>query len=76
MGVVCPKTIGGTFAAPLGGTTNGTDSPETVRPSMMQVTRALTGPKFAGMFGSTQVPSGFTRTLRLSTLTVQFSLSC
>src|SRR5439155_19066410 len=29
-----------------------------------------------GMFGSTQEPSGLTRTLRLRTLTVQCSFSC
>src|SRR5689334_6310183 len=55
---------------------NGSDSPEMVFPSMTHVARARTGPRFAGMFGSTQVPSGLARTFRFSTLTTQFSLSC
>ena len=75
IGVFCPNRIGGTVARPLAGTTNGSDSPETVWPSMMHVTRALTGPKLAGTFGSLQDPSAFTRTLRFSTLTVHVSLS-
>ena len=76
MGVSSPNTIRGTFTAPFGGTRNGSDSPEIVLPSMMHVARARTGPKFAGTLGRTHVPSGLTRTFRLSTLTVQFSLSC
>src|SRR5262249_41944241 len=47
-----------------------------VIPFRMQVARARTRPWLAGTLGSTQVPSGFTRTLRLSTLIVQFSFSC
>jgi hypothetical protein len=55
--------------------TNGADSPEMVSPLTTQVARARTGPKFAGIFGSTQLPSGFTRTFRFKTETMQFSLS-
>src|ERR1700739_1651625 len=36
-----------------------------------QVARARTRPKFAGIFGSSQVPSEFTRALRFKTLTTQ-----
>src|SRR6185436_9266440 len=37
----------------------------------MQVARAFTRPKFAGMLGSTHVPSALTLTVRLRTLTEQ-----
>ena len=66
----------GWFTTPFAGIRNGSDSPEIVRPSTMHVTRARTKPKLAGTFGSTQDPSGRTRTLRFNTLIVQFSLSC
>src|SRR5439155_6216022 len=68
--------MSGRFTTPLAGTWNGSDSPEIVWPLTLQVARARTYPKFAGTLGSTHEPSGFTRTLRFSTLTVQFSLSC
>src|SRR6266850_1285325 len=76
IGVAEPKMILGMLTMPFGGSRNGWDSPDTVWPSMMHVARARTSPKFAGTLGSTHDPSGFTRTLRLRTLTVQFSLSC
>src|SRR5688572_21507964 len=66
--------ISGMFTAPLAGTTNGVDSPETVRPLITHVARARTGPKLAGTFGRIHVPSGLARTFRLRTLTVQCSL--
>ena len=66
---------GGTLTEALGATKKGADSPEIVSPLMMQVARARTRPKLAGMFGSTHVPLGRTRVLRFNTLTMQFSLS-
>ena len=51
------------------------DWPDCVTPFCTHVARARTCPKLAGMLGSTQVPSGFTETLRFSTLTTQFSFS-
>ena len=76
MGVVGPRTSGGTLTEELARIRNGTDSPDTVSPLKVQVARARTNPKFAGMFGNTQDPSGRTRVLRFSTLTMQFSFSC
>ena len=70
IGVVRLKVMRGRFTTPFGGTRNGSDSPEIVSPSTMQVARARTRPKFAGTFGSTHEPSGWTRTLRFNTLTV------
>ncbi len=61
---------------PLEGMVKNSDSPEVVTPLRTHVARALIWPKLAGMFGSTHVPSGLTRTVRLSTLTVQFSSNC
>ena len=75
IGVVGPSTIGGTSIDPLARIRNGADSPDTVCPLKMQVARARTRPKFAGMFGRIHEPSGRTRVLRFSTLTMQFSLS-
>ena len=72
MGVVEPRVMGGTLVEPLAGIVNGADCPNVVAPPLTQVARARTGPKFAGIFGSTQVPSVFTCTVRLSTLTTQF----
>src|SRR2546426_11802079 len=75
IGVVWPKwKVGGRLTTLLAGTVNRSDSPDRVCPLTMHVMRARTGPKLAGMFGSTQEPSAFTCTLRLRTLTVQFSL--
>ena len=75
IGVVAPSTMRGTFTEPFVGIVNAADSPDRVMPFSTQVARAFTDPKFAGMFGSTHVPSGFTCTVRLSTLTTQWSLS-
>src|SRR5512146_1979209 len=68
--------MGGTLTEPFAGRMKKSDWPERVVPPSTQVARARTWPKFAGMLGSTQVPSGFTETLRFSTLTTQFSFSC
>src|SRR5512146_3342053 len=65
----------GTLTEPFAGRMKKSDWPERVIPPSTQVARARTWPKFAGMLGSTQVPSGFTETLRFSPLTTQFSLS-
>ena len=62
--VVGPSTIRGTSTEALALIRNGADSPDTVSPLKTHVARARTRPKFAGMFGSTQLPSGLTRTLR------------
>src|SRR6266487_4379079 len=74
IGVVWPNLIGGRLTTPLAGTVNGSDSPEMVWPFTRHVTRARTGPKFAGTFGSTQEPSAFCVTVRFRMLTVQFEL--
>src|SRR5262245_50236360 len=73
IGVDRVKMTFGRLTMPLAGTRNGSDSPEMVSPLMTQVARARTRPKFEGTLGSTHEPSGLTRTLRFSTLTVQFS---
>src|SRR5689334_7092032 len=75
IGVERLNTSFGRLTTPFAGTRNGSDSPEIVSPSMMQVARARTRPKFAGTFGSTHDPSACTRALRLRTLTTQFSLT-
>ena len=61
IGVLKSRKIGGMLASPISGTTNGSDSPNSVCPSMMQVARARTWPNVAGMFGSTHEPSGIDR---------------
>src|SRR4029077_4061466 len=75
IGVVWPNLIGGRFTTPFAGTVNGSDSPDTVCPFHSEVTRARTGPKFAGTFGSTHEPSAFCVTVRFKMLTVQFEPS-
>src|SRR2546428_14103964 len=74
--VVRPKTMCGRFTTPLAGIRKGSDSPEIVLPSTTHVTRARTSPKLAGTVGRIQEPSARTRTLRFSTLTVQYSFNC
>src|SRR5689334_8994252 len=76
IGVVAPKTMAGRFTALFAETLKNADSPKMVTPFWTQLARALTGPKLAGMFGSTHDPSWLTCTLRFSTLTVQFSFNC
>src|SRR3954471_11997399 len=76
IGLTVPRMIAGRLTAPFAGTVKKADSPKVVTPFWTQVARAFTWPKLAGMFGSTQEPSGFTRTVRLRTLTVQFSFNC
>ena len=42
IGVVEPKRIRGMLATPFGGSRNGSDSPDDVRPLLTQVARART----------------------------------
>src|SRR5437868_5967937 len=76
MGVVFPSVIAGRFTAPFAETVKNADSPKVVLPFWVHVARAFTCPKLAGILGRTHEPSGFTGTLRLSTETIQFWLSC
>src|SRR4051794_5015633 len=76
MGVPLPKIIAGRLTALFAVKLKKADSPDTVTPFCTHVARALTCPKFAGTFGSTQVPSAFAWTFRFRTDTVQFWLSC
>src|SRR5207249_12141303 len=59
--------------APFTGTVKKSDLPEIVTPLITHVARARTWtPRKTGTLGTTQLPSGFTLTARLSTLRVQF----
>src|SRR5450432_3178819 len=76
IGLALPRVMGGRLAAVFAVIVKKADSPEMVTPFCTQVARAFTCPKLAGTFGSTQVPSAFTGTVRFRTETVQFWFSC
>src|SRR5689334_22432395 len=67
--------MAGTFTDPFAGMTKKADWPNEVAPLLTHVARARTRPKPAGTLGRIHDPSARACTLRLSTLTTQFSFS-